>query len=267
MDHLRQELLEGFRTWLRSWGAAETTIERRLLVVGKVLTGHPDPAGITADDIVRFLATPGYSAWTRTTYFGHLSSFFKWAAETGAVPANPMLGVRRPSTPRNRPRPLTGAEERLTVGLAEGRLLTWLRLGLLQGLRAHETAKLRGEHVTREHLYVRGKGGRDHVLPTHPLVWELAAVHPARGWWFPSDTGGHVLGSTVTQRTTRHFRRLGVEGSYHRCRHTYGTNLLRAGVNLRVVQELMRHSSLATTAAYLGVEDDERQAAIRLLAA
>lgn len=47
----------------------------------------------------------------------------------------------------------------------------------------------------------------------------------------------------------------------------YGTNLLRGGANIRVVQELMRHESLATTAGYLQVEESERVEAIRRLSA
>jgi site-specific recombinase XerD len=66
--------------------------------------------------------------------------------------------------------------------------------------------------------------------------------------------------------TGRLFDSLGIAGSIHRARHSYATTLLRAGANVRVVQTLMRHSSLATTAAHCAVDEDERAAAIRLLA-
>ena len=59
-----------------------------------------------------------------------------------------------------------------------------------------------------------------------------------------------------------HMRRHGLSGSLHRCRHTYATTLLRSGVNIRVVQSLMRHESLSSTQAYTAVEDDERTAAV-----
>jgi integrase/recombinase XerD len=63
-----------------------------------------------------------------------------------------------------------------------------------------------------------------------------------------------------------HFRELGIEErSIHRARHTFGNALGRAGVNVRVVKELMRHQSLETTAIYLGVDEDEKSAAIGLL--
>jgi Phage integrase family len=48
----------------------------------------------------------------------------------------------------------------------------------------------------------------------------------------------------------------------HRCRHVYATRLLRSGVNIRVVQQLMRHASLQTTAAYTAVDEDELRDAV-----
>lgn len=155
------------------------------------------------------------------------------------------------------------------LAAATGPVHTWLLLGMFAGLRAHEIAKVRGEDVTPDALYVVGKGNKAAVLPMHPLIWEAAQTYPRVGWWFPSSTraGEHVGSAWVTAATTRLFASLGIEGSIHRCRHYFGTELLRAGASVRVIQTLMRHESLATTANYLGVDEDERTAAVRLLAA
>jgi transcriptional regulator with XRE-family HTH domain len=117
-------------------------------------------------------------------------------------------------------------------------------------------------------LYVLGKGGKPALLPPHPLILAAGAQLPKRGWWFPSyGTSGHVTSGAVTGATHRLFAAHGIEGSIHRCRHTYGTNLLRNGANLRVVQQLMRHSSLATTEIYTQVTNDALSAAILTLGA
>jgi integrase/recombinase XerD len=60
---------------------------------------------------------------------------------------------------------------------------------------------------------------------------------------------------------------MGISGSIHRCRRVYGTRLLRAGVNIRTVQQLMRHSNLDTTAAYTAVNEVELRNAIDMLTA
>ena len=74
-------------------------------------------------------------------------------------------------------------------------------------------------------------------------------------------------GGQILARSRHACIRSAIEGSIHRCRHYFGTELLRAGVSVRVIQTLMRHESLATTANYLGVDEDERVAAVRALAA
>ncbi len=51
----------------------------------------------------------------------------------------------------------------------------------------------------------------------------------------------------------------------HSLRHSYATELVRAGANIRAVQELMRHSSLQTTQRYSQVLDDDRRRALALL--
>jgi len=144
----------------------------------------------------------------------------------------------------------------------------WLTLALYAGLRAHEIAKIRGEDVNEDQLWVFGKGGVGEYLPTHPAIWALAASRPRSGWWFPSrSASGHVTSLAVSTRTSKLFSAHGIEGSIHRCRHTFATELLRAGVNVRVVQTLMRHASLASTMIYCAVDECERRDAIGLLAA
>jgi integrase len=66
----------------------------------------------------------------------------------------------------------------------------------------------------------------------------------------------------------RHFRSAEVDipkGSIHRARHSFGTDLLRRGGDLREVQTLMRHSSPATTAIYTAVDEDRLRATINRL--
>lgn len=258
--------LDAYATWLRAWGASKATVQTRTSIARRHLApmGEADPATISA-----WLADPAWSPWTRTTYHAAARSWFRWRVEAGLAHDDPTERVRRPRTPAAAPRPLTVGDAVRVLSAAEGDVRTYVQLGMLAGLRAHEVAKIRGEDVTEEAIYVVGKGGKVAFVPTHPALWEIAQHYPRAGFWFPSSrrVEGHVKTGTVCARVSRLFASVGVEGSMHRCRHYYGTSLMRSGVNLRVVQDLMRHSSLATTAAYLGVDEDERAAAIRLLAA
>lgn len=259
-----------FEEWMRSWGAADRTVSDRTTIVSAGLRQWGPPEQVTLDTLTSWLASPEFSAWTRVTYFYHLRSYFGWLTSTGQIDVDPSVGLRTPRTPKGKPRPLTQAEVTLVLSEAtSARLKAWLLIGFLSGLRAHEMAKLRGEEINEESLFVVGKGNQAAMIPTHPDLWDLAQEFPRRGFWFPArdvrNTTGHVNGRSISTLVTRHFARLGVEGSIHRCRHTYCTALLRSGANVRVVQTLMRHESLATTAGYAAVDEAERLAAVQQL--
>lgn len=256
--------LQDYTNWLRSWGAADSTVKVRTSVLARALAETDG----TTQGLGRWLA--GYpSPWTKAAYYSHLRSFYGWAHEAGVVEVDPTARMRRPRSPRSVPRPLSPAQVRAVLDVAQGRTLAYATLGFYAGLRAHEVAKIRGVDVSQDSIYVYGKGGQAAHIPTHPAIWALAADYPSRGYWFPSPSrpGQSVTPSAVSLAVGGLLRSLGIEGSHHRLRHAYGSSLLQAGANLRVVQELMRHSSVATTQAYTLVTDDERTEAVRRLAA
>lgn len=257
--------MASYGEWLARQGLSPNTIKARMRFYRTGAHGGWTSWPPPPEEIGPFLA--GHTGWTRITYHTHLISVFDWLLEEGCVSENPARKVRRGRAPNPRPRPLSEEHLRQALAGAESRTRSFLMLGYLAGLRAHEIAKMQGRDIDQVHLRVIGKGGTDYRLPTHPLLWQLAERMPRDGWWFPSPYGDHIVAATVTAHVRRLFQDLGIEGATHRARHTYGTTLLRGGANLRVVQDLMRHSSLATTALYLGVDEDERVHAIRSLAA
>lgn len=258
--------LHRFEAWLREQGLSDSTIRQRMSLAARrqAAWGTLDvsPAVVT-----EWLSR--YHGWTRRTYHNHLASVFRWMVETGEVDASPLERVRPARCPHPRPTPLSAAEVALVMAVAEGPVRTWIMLGLFAGLRRFEMAKFSGEDITEQALYVFGKGGQAWTLPTHPSLWALAQDYPRTGYWFPSPLipDHHVSASSVGDRVHKLFASVGVPGSVHRTRATFGTSLLRGGANIRVVQQLLRHSSLTSTAHYLGVDGEECRAAIGTLAA
>lgn len=253
-----------YAEWMLERGLSVCTIEQRAWFADARFAewGRWDVPPLV---IARWLSQ--WSGWTAITYHSHLKALFGWLLETGAIEEDPTRLVRRPTTPRPDPKPLSDEEVGRVLGSSlEGDLRAQALLALRAGLRVHEVAKFRGEHIDRRAITVLGKGAKLDTVPTHPHLWELAQEYPRRGLWFPDVEHGHVPAHRVSARIARHFRLCGIEhGSIHRLRATYATELRRKGVDLRVIQKLLRHSSLATTEHYLGVDEDELSAAIGLL--
>jgi integrase len=271
VDAAPMDNFAGYEPWLRANNCGDNTIADRLAHLADFARSHPGFPHVTPSQVTNWLGRPGYAQWTRATYYGHLHSYFAFATDAGFVEVDPMARMRHPKPGKSVPRPLSAAQVAVVLAAATNtNLHAWLTLGLYAGLRAHEIAKIRGEDVDLDQLYVWGKGGQGAFVPTHPAVWALALDRPRTGWWFPSSASslGHVRSTSVSTGITRLFAANGIEGSIHRCRHTYATALLRAGVNIRVVQSLMRHASLNSTMIYTAVDEDERRDAIdRLVAA
>lgn len=264
--------LTDFALWLRANGCSERTIRDRLEHIGDFTRHHPGFPNVRPMHVTAWLGREGYAQWSRATYYGHLRSYFTFALENDVIDVDPMARMRRPKVAHGIPRPLTPEQVDLVLTASAGKrnanVGAWLTLGLYAGLRAHEIAKIRGEDVKQDSIYVFGKGGTSAEIPTHPRVWALALDRPRQGWWFPtSSAAGHITPLSVSTLTTRLFKANGIEGSIHRMRHTYATELLRAGVNIRVVQTLMRHKSLSSTMVYTAVDEDERRDGIDRLEA
>jgi site-specific recombinase XerD len=142
---------------------------------------------------------------------------------------------------------------------------TLLMTAYATGLRVSELCRLRPEHILSERGQIRveqGKGRKDRYTVLSPRLLEQLrtywrAYRPAGGWLFPSRwKPGHPLTvSSVQAVYWRAVRLAGVprNGGIHSLRHSFATHLLEAGVPLPVIQRLMGHNNLATTARYLHV--------------
>ena len=177
-------------------------------------------------------------------------------------PASVPEAALSPGRPRRLPDAPKAAEIDELLELAEGDSPLALRnralLELLYscGLRSAEAVGLDLADVDfeREAVHVRGKGGKERVVPlgeeaAHHVALYLRGGRPllARGAvdaLFLSIRGRRLDTSTV-RRLLRH---------PHRLRHAFATHLLEGGADLRVIQELLGHSSLSTTQIYSHVD-------------
>lgn len=263
--------LEHYEIVLRGAGRSERHVTDSIATLKRLERRANRPIeNVSALDVSRFCAAENLSASSRATYFRQVNSFFKWWASQGGVWTTEILP--RPKDPVHEPRPVSNEEliRLLDETRMHKRTRVMILLAAFAGLRAHEIAKFRGEDIDlgRNCLYVTGKGRKRAQIPLHSLIREAAGEMPSRGWWFPSNStrpGQHVHRRGVSDVIVDAMQRADIHGSAHALRHWYATALLESGTDIRVVQSLMRHSSLATTAKYLGITDQRRADAVERL--
>lgn len=264
--------MAAWRRSMVSQGLSGRTVAERVRAVQLVVGA--DPAGFTVDDLEAFfVARPGLSASSRATYLSHVRAFCRWAVLRGLREDDPTVLVGRPPVRRGLPRAVTTEQVGLLLAAARRRRMrAMVSLAAFQGLRASEVAAVAGEDfdLVAGRLRVVGKGGLVADLVLHPRVWLLASEEmPREGWWFPryDRPGEHVLGNSVSNSVSKFMAAQGVPGTCHSLRHWHATELVARGVNVAVVKELMRHSSLATTGLYVRVAEQARRDALHLLTA
>lgn len=276
------ERVEEWRTWQRGQHLSVRTIDARIWRVKELaefIGGDPQTA--TTDQVVRYMASVADRAGyredkvrpaTMATYHSHLKAWFAWLVKMEHRLDDPMTRVPVPSPGRYAPRPVSDRELIAVFGVGvHQRTRMMMLLAAFQGLRVHEIAKIKGEHVNLldAQLRVIGKGNHDATLPLHPLVSAEAENFPRTGFWFPTNaTGrasrgdGHVLARSVSSIIGDVFDRADVDGGAHRLRHWYATTLLRDGASTRLVQTLMRHASIQSTEIYTAVANVDQAAAL-----
>lgn len=261
-------LVNTWRTWQFAQSLSKRTVDERVATVTRMANWcQTSPESATSEQIAEWLAAGDWMPRTRWTYHRALSAWFTWLQLQGHRLDNPMIKVGVPRGPDRQPRPISDAD---LVRLLQTRMWASTRrmilLAALAGLRVHEIAKVRGEDVDlgARLLWVTGKGRRLRSVPLHPILVEVASEMPVAGWWFPmrGRESEHILSKSVSDIIGRTMRRAGVWGTPHSLRHWYASAMVANGVDIRVVQECLRHRSLATTQVYARVSDDQRRAAV-----
>jgi integrase/recombinase XerD len=160
----------------------------------------------------------------------------------------------------------TGEVERLLRALRGPTYRVLFTLIYATGLRLREACLLETRDVDAERGVIRvrhGKGGRERIVMLgHRLLGILrtywSVVRPPAPWLFTSSVGDAPSGE-VARRALKHAAaaaELKVHVTPRVLRHTFATHLLEAGTDLRVIQALLGHRSIRTTARYAHVAVD-----------
>ena len=234
-------------------------------------------ADIGAADLRAWMAYErgrGLSARSLARALSSVKNFLRWLSDREGAEATAALSARGPRYRRKLPRPLSEEAARAVIDtVSDDAREDWVAardiavVTLLYGcgLRISEALSLTGaEAQLPETLRIRGKGGKERMVPVLPAARSAVARYaslcphdlPATEVLFRGVRGGPLSPRIIAKAMEQARLKLGLPATAtpHAMRHSFATHLLSSGGDLRAIQELLGHSSLSTTQAYTAVD-------------
>ena len=263
---LRQRMIEDMRMRKLS-PKTQAAYIRAVRQFARYLRRPPDTA--TVEDLRNYqlhLVDRGTSAISLNAAITGLKFFFGVTLDRGAM----MAKMQHVYVPRTLPVVLSRDEvKRLIAACDNLKHLTALSVAYGAGLRASEVAALKVTDVDSQRMVLRiqqGKGGKDRYAMLSPVMlerlrswWRVARAQgkmPDGGWLFPGLNPINPLTPRQLNRAVHAAARaagLDKRVSMHSLRHAFATHLLEQKEDIRVIQVLLGHKKLETTALYTPV--------------
>lgn len=266
------DLIAEYERHLRLLGRAEATVHSYIHETLRRMDREL-PAGLLAalpQELEAWLYNAAWSAATRRQRRAAVVGFYAFAADPGRrrrLDYNPAAGLPpvRGTGRRRRPAPTEVVAHAVTRAAQPYR--TWFTLAAFAGARCSEIAGLDREDITEREVLLHGKGGKWRPVPTHELVWQAVRGLPP-GPVATMPAGRRASRQDVSRLGNWHLARIGGQAvTMHRLRHWFGTQAYEvSGHDIRAVQELLGHASVATTQVYIEASQAGKARAVAGLA-
>jgi integrase/recombinase XerD len=225
----------------------------------------------TVGSFVAALAKAGLAPASIARTLSAVKSFHRYLLQTDIVSSNPARSVKTPRLPRKLPDVLSVAQIRRLLGTVAKDPKNGIRnraiLAMLYGcgMRVSEVADVGIDDLDFDEGFVRvrGKGNRERLVPLGATTTAALTEYldgPRRDWTdrrqsdhlFFNRQGRRLSRMSIWNIVKRAAKSIGLEKSIspHTFRHSFATHLLSAGADLRSVQAMLGHSSVATTQIY-----------------
>jgi site-specific recombinase XerD len=260
INPLRQRMIDDMTT-RRFSEATQKDYVRNVRTFTAFLGRSPDTA--TSDDLRRFqlhMAQQQVSPWSINAAIAALRFFFTVTLERPDL----VRPLRIVNEPRKAPVVLSQEEVARLLEAAPGlKYKAALSVAYGAGLRVSEVANLKVSDIDSERMTVRveqGKGQRDRYVMLSPqllgLLRDWWRVARPQVWLFPGQNPINPMTPRQLNRAVhaaKDLASISKRVSPHTLRHSFATHLLEQGVDIRVIQVLLGHAKLETTALYTRV--------------
>ncbi len=227
---------------------------------------------------ISYLGTQGLQKSSISRILSSIRSFYRYLHREGYVKKNPARLVAHPRLPKKLPAFLTvddafnlveapernSEEESQEFTKTRDRAILEILYG--SGIRVSELVGLNMEDMNLKEgvMRVKGKGKKERLVPIGRKAIEalksylsnrIAKAKDSQAL-FINHSGKRLTARSVHRIVVRYARKTGINSRIgpHTLRHTFATHLLQAGADLRVIQELLGHSSLSTTQRYTHID-------------
>jgi integrase/recombinase XerD len=251
-------------------------------LTGQHGNGKPrDWENLDRDVIVEYLLAlrrKNYAEATVARKVAAIKSFFQYLQAEGTIRRNPAESLESPRVGRSLPKPLsvTEVDELLEQPLKRNtpeakRDRAMLELLYATGLRVTELVSLDVDDINMSGPYVRcmGKGSKERTIPIHEQASGAVAeyLNDGRAPLVKNRKEAALFVNRRGERLTRQgfwliLKQYAKEANIatpvtpHTLRHSFATHMLRGGMNLRHVQELLGHANISTTQVYTQIAND-----------
>lgn len=250
--------LDAFVQYLHAAGRAATTIRLRRMHLERAFVWiATPPLEVVEDQLLAYLAANDWKPETRKSVRASLCGFYGWAVKTGRLTVDPSRNLPSVTVPQGVPHPTPTPIVHGALENTDDDLRLMVMLAAYAGLRRAEIAGLHSRDLDGENLRITGKGGKVRNVPAHPDL--VAALSGRAGYVFPGKIDGHLSPDWVGKRMKA---ALGSGWTAHSLRHRFATRAYAGERDLLTVQQLLGHSSVATTQRYTEVPDDAKRRAI-----
>lgn len=213
-----------------------------------------------------------YSRRTVNRRLSALRTFFRWLIVHGYAESDPVSALSGPKTAKSLPHAIPAAQMDALLSAWEGdatpsgmRNRALLEFLYACGARVSEASGLLVRDVSFESRLAKifGKGGKERIVPLHDAAVEAMETYAIKArpsllsgaecpYFFVSSRGAKMSTDSMRRVFKRSLVMAGIDEAYtpHDMRHSFATDLVEGGADLRSVQELLGHASLSTTQVY-----------------
>lgn len=231
---------------------------------------NKDLISLKKEDIKDFLDNVEATARTKAHYLTVFNSFYKYLVFMDKIKSNPCDGIKAPKLEKKLPTYLTNEEIAKLFNIRLTKPVDYRNKAILEvmyatGARISEVINLELNQIDFEECIIRvvGKGKKERIIPLDDVAIEVLDnyINNYRPFLIKNETCNYVFLNKNGEKISRQMifkilknlaNKAGItkEISPHTLRHSFASNLLNNGADLRVIQELLGHENLETTEIY-----------------